>query len=101
MVLGIEDKVSSLLFNGLHKTQTIQTSEDIRAIFIKIGIGAEEHDVTWNSVMVKYLVLQQDKAVVDLQLIGVPAIFVNERYMIKQTAICRLKIAISNSSLIL
>lgn len=83
MALGVEDKVSPLLFDALQKTQTIQTPDDIRAVFVKAGVSAEEYDSAWNSFVVKSLVVQQEKAAADLQLRGVPAMFVNGKYMVK------------------
>lgn len=83
MALGVEDKVSPLLFEGLQKTQTIHIPEDIRAIFIKAGVKAEEYDSAWNSFVVKYLILKQEKAANDMQIRGVLAIFVNGKYMVK------------------
>ncbi|OZI14996.1 protein disulfide oxidoreductase DsbA [Sodalis-like symbiont of Philaenus spumarius] len=83
MALGVEDKVSPLLFDGLQKTQTIRTPDDIRAVFVKAGVSAEEYDSAWNSFVVKSLVVQQEKAATDLQLRSVPAMFVNGKYMLK------------------
>ncbi|MEA9392404.1 thiol:disulfide interchange protein DsbA [Acerihabitans sp. TG2] len=83
MALGVEDKVSPLLFEGIQKTQTIQTPADIRNVFIKAGVSAAEYDGAWNSFVVKSLVVQQEKAASDLQLRGVPAMFVNGKYMVK------------------
>ncbi|WP_413736438.1 thiol:disulfide interchange protein DsbA [Sodalis sp. RH21] len=83
MALGVEDKVSPLLFDGIQKTQTIQTPADIRDVFIKAGVSAQEYDGAWNSFVVKSLVVQQEKAASDLQLRGVPAMFVNGKYMVK------------------
>ncbi len=83
MALGVEDKVSPLLFHGIQKTQTIQTPDDIRNVFIKAGVSAAEYDGAWNSFVVKSLVVQQEKAASDLQLRGVPAMFVNGKYMVK------------------
>ncbi|MGP4123900.1 MAG: thiol:disulfide interchange protein DsbA [Sodalis sp. (in: enterobacteria)] len=83
LALRIEDKVSPLLFNALQKTQTIQTPDDIRAIFIKAGVSAEEYDATWNSFVVNSLIIQQKKAAADLQLRAVPAMFINGKYMVK------------------
>lgn len=83
MALGVEDKVSPLLFDGIQKTQTVQTPADIRDVFIKAGVSGEEYDSAWNSFVVKSLVVQQEKAAADLQLRGVPAMFVNGKYMVK------------------
>lgn len=83
MALGVEDKVSPLLFDDLQETQTIQTPDDIRAVFVRAGVSAEEYDSAWNSFVVKSLFVQQEKAATDLQLRGVPAMFVNGKYMVK------------------
>lgn len=83
IALGLADKVSPLLFDGLQKTQTIQTPDDIRAVFVKAGVSTEEYDSAWNCFVVKSLVVQQEKAAAELQLRGVPAMFVNGKYMVK------------------
>ncbi|MBJ7223301.1 MULTISPECIES: thiol:disulfide interchange protein DsbA [unclassified Brenneria] len=83
MALGVEDKVSPLLFDAVQKTQALQKPEDIRKVFISAGVSAEEFDGALNSFVVKSLVVQQEKAAADLQLRGVPAMFVNGKYMIK------------------
>ncbi|WP_270222573.1 thiol:disulfide interchange protein DsbA [Kosakonia cowanii] len=84
MALGVEDKVSSPMFEAVQKTQTVQTVADIRDVFIKAGVKGEEYDAAWNSFVVKSLVAQQEKAAADLQLQGVPAMFVNGKYQIDQ-----------------
>lgn len=84
MALGVEDKISSTMFEAVQKTQTVQTVADIRDVFIKAGVKGEEYDAAWNSFVVKSLVAQQEKAAADLQLQGVPAMFVNGKYQIDQ-----------------
>lgn len=79
---GIEDKISVPLFEGIQKTQTIKTDADIRKVFIDAGVKPEEYDAAWNSFVVKSLVAQQEKAVADLQLQGVPAMYVNGKYIV-------------------
>lgn len=83
MALGVEDKITPLMFDAVQKTQTVQKPEDIREVFVKAGVSAEEFDGALNSFVVKSLVAQQEKAAADLQLRGVPAMFVNGKYMIK------------------
>ncbi|MBX4180974.1 thiol:disulfide interchange protein DsbA [Sodalis sp. CWE] len=83
MLLNIEDKVSPLLFEELQQKKTIKTLNDIRTIFSKIGISEEEYNLAWNSFSVKTLVLEQEKMASDLRVSGVPAVFINEKYMIK------------------
>jgi thiol:disulfide interchange protein DsbA len=85
--LGVEEKITPLMFEGIQKTQTIQTADDIRNVFIKAGISGEDYDSALNSFVVKSLVAQQVKAAEDLQLRGVPAMFVNGKYMIKNDGI--------------
>ncbi|CNJ17930.1 MULTISPECIES: thiol:disulfide interchange protein DsbA [Yersinia] len=87
MALGVEEKVTPLMFEGVQKTQTVQTPDDIRNVFIKAGVSGEDYDAALNSFVVKSLVVQQQKAAEDLQLRGVPAMFVNGKYMIKNDGI--------------
>lgn len=61
MALGVEDKVTVPLFEGVQKTQTIRSASDIRDVFINAGIKGEEYDAAWNSFVVKSLVAQQEK----------------------------------------
>ncbi len=83
MALGVEDKVSPLMFDAVQKTQTVQSPSDIRDVFIKAGVSGDEYDSALNSFVVKSLVVQQEKAAADLELRGVPAMFVNGKYMVK------------------
>ncbi|MCI4186270.1 thiol:disulfide interchange protein DsbA [Dickeya dianthicola] len=83
IALGVEEKVSPLMFDAVQKTQTVKKPEDIRQVFVAAGVKAEDYDSALNSFVVKSLVAQQEKAAADLQLRGVPAVFVNGKYMIK------------------
>ncbi|WP_431224437.1 thiol:disulfide interchange protein DsbA [Serratia sp. L9] len=83
MALGVEDKITQPMFEAIQKTQTVQTPDDIRNVFIKAGVPAEDYDSALNSFVVKSLVVQQEKAAEDLQLRGVPAVFVNGKYMVR------------------
>lgn len=87
MVLKVEDKVSPLLFEGIQKTESINTPADIKAVFIKAGVKSEEYDAALNSFVVKSLVVKQQQVVEEFQLPGVPAIFVNGKYMIRNNGI--------------
>ncbi|NUU65998.1 thiol:disulfide interchange protein DsbA [Enterobacteriaceae bacterium BIT-l23] len=80
--LGVQDKITAPMFEAVQKTQTVQSVADIRQVFIDAGVKAEEYDAAWNSFVVKSLVAQQEKAAADLQLQGVPAMFVNGKYAI-------------------
>jgi thiol:disulfide interchange protein DsbA len=82
MALGVEDKITAPMFEAVQKTQTVQTTADIRKVFVDAGVKGEEYDAAWNSFVVKSLVAQQEKAAADLQLQGVPAMFVNGKYQL-------------------
>lgn len=83
MALGVEDKITQPMFEAIQKTQIVQTPDDIRKVFVNAGVAGEDYDAALNSFVVKSLVAQQEKAAEDLQLRGVPAIFVNGKYMVK------------------
>ncbi|AYM92705.1 MULTISPECIES: thiol:disulfide interchange protein DsbA [Serratia] len=83
MALGVEDKITQPMFEAIQKTQTVQTPDDIRKVFVNAGVAGEDFDAALNSFVVKSLVAQQEKAAEDLQLRGVPAVFVNGKYMVK------------------
>ncbi|WP_213990704.1 thiol:disulfide interchange protein DsbA [Sodalis sp. dw_96] len=82
MALGIEDKILSPMFEAVQKTGTVRNNADIRTVFIDAGVKPEEYDAAWNSFVVKSLVAQQEKAAADLQLQGVPAMYVNGKYLL-------------------
>ncbi|URJ24837.1 thiol:disulfide interchange protein DsbA [Candidatus Blochmanniella camponoti] len=83
IALRIENRISPILFTAIQKQQSIHTVEDIREIFIKSGVNAEEFDIAWDSVLVKSLILDQEQAAINFRLRGVPSIFINGKYMIK------------------
>jgi thiol:disulfide interchange protein DsbA len=82
IVMKIEDKVTPIIFDGIQKTQTINTKADIRNAFIKAGVSGEEYDSALNSFMVKSVASEERNAAKAFELQGVPATFVNGKYMI-------------------
>lgn len=83
VALGVEDKVSDAIFDGIQKTQTITDPASLKATFVKAaGITPEAYDAAWNSFAVKAFVAQQQKAAADFQIQGVPAVYVNGKYLI-------------------
>lgn len=82
MALGVEDKITVPMFEAVQKTQTIQNASDIRKVFVNAGILGEEYDAAWNSFVVKSLVAQQERTAADFQLRGVPAMYVDGKYML-------------------
>ncbi|PZD57804.1 thiol:disulfide interchange protein DsbA, partial [Pantoea ananatis] len=50
MALGVEDKVTSPIFDGIQKSQTITDAASLKDVFIKAaGISSEQYDAAWNS----------------------------------------------------
>lgn len=83
MALGVEDKVTAPIFDGIQKSQTITDPASLKDVFVKAaGITPEAYDAAWNSFVVKSLVAQQEKVAADVNLRGVPAMFVNGKYMV-------------------
>lgn len=82
MALGVEDKITVPMFEAVQKTQTVKNEADIRKVFVDAGVPGEEYDAALNSFVVKSLVAQQEKAAADFQLRGVPAMYVDGKYML-------------------
>ncbi|MGL4544242.1 MAG: thiol:disulfide interchange protein DsbA [Plesiomonas sp.] len=86
-VLGVEEKVAPVLFEGIQKSRSIKTPADIRAAFEKIGVNGEEYDAALNSFMVSSFVAQQSKAAQDFQVEGVPAFYINGKFRVEARGI--------------
>lgn len=82
IALGVEDKITSPMFEAVQKELSIKNIDDIRRVFIDAGIKAEDFDGAWNSFAVKALVAKQEKAAMDVELRGVPAMFVKGKYQL-------------------
>lgn len=83
IALGVEDKVSPLMFDAVQKSQTVKAPADIRDVFIKAGVSGQDYDAALNSFVVKSLVVQEEKAAADFGLQGVPSVYVNGKYQVK------------------
>ncbi|AOM42017.1 thiol:disulfide interchange protein DsbA [Xenorhabdus hominickii] len=87
IVMKVEDKVTPILFEGIQKTQTINNKADIRNAFIKAGVSGEEYDAALNSFIVQSVAAKERQAAQDFNLTGVPAVFINGKYMINNGGI--------------
>ncbi|GJJ80811.1 thiol:disulfide interchange protein DsbA [Pasteurella canis] len=81
MATGVEDKVKEALFQAAQKN-VLRSMEDIRNIFLKKGISAEQFDGGINSFAVTALVNKQVNAAEQFKVRGVPDFYVNGRYRI-------------------
>lgn len=82
MQLGVEDKVKPLLFEAVQKKKSIASPADIRAVFIKAGVRAEDYDAAWGSFAVLSLTMKQHELANRVGLRRVPAMFINGKYQI-------------------
>lgn len=88
MVMGIEDKILDPIFDGLQKTQTIRDEESLKTAFVKAaGITQQSFDAAWDSFAVKALLSQQQRAVKDFKIDGVPTVFINGKYQINNSGL--------------
>ncbi len=44
IALGVEDKITAPMFEAVQKTQTVQTTADIRKVFVDAGVKGEDYD---------------------------------------------------------
>ncbi|WP_081297042.1 DsbA family protein [Gilliamella sp. App4-10] len=81
-VLGIEDKASDALYNAVQKDKTIKTADDIKMVFEKLGISAEEFDKTKDNFLVKAFMAQQADAIKEMKPESIPTVIVNRKFYI-------------------
>lgn len=85
VVLGIEDKITNPIFEGVQTTKTIKSADDIKMVFIQAGVSEESYEANKNSFAVKGFIAKQEGAMKALGLDGVPAVFVNGTYKVNQS----------------
>ncbi len=82
--LGIEDKMVPVFFNRIHTMNKPPRNEkEIRQIFLDEGVNADEFDGTYNSFAINSMVNRFDKSFQDSGLTGVPALIVNNKYLVE------------------
>lgn len=81
-VMGVTDKVEHPLFIAVQRDKTINTPEDIAAIFRDAGITPETYSNAKNSMVVKAFIARQDAMVKAFKVSGTPSIYVMGRYLI-------------------
>lgn len=81
MATGNTDKVKEDLFNAAQKDK-LRSMNDIREIFIKHGISAEQFDSGINSFVVNALVNKQINLAEQMKVRSVPDFYVNQRFRV-------------------
>ena len=78
----------SVLFNYIQTLNQLPRNEaEVRQIFIDEGVPAAEFDGAFNSFAVNSMVARFDKSFEDAGLTGVPAVIVNNKYLVKTNKI--------------
>ncbi len=81
VLLNVEDKVSPVIFNRIHKYNKPPKNEaELRQIFLDEGVTEAQFDGTYNSFAVNAMSNRFDTAFRDTGLRGVPAVVVNGKY---------------------
>lgn len=84
VVLGVENKITPVLFARVHDMQKPPRNDnELRQIFLDEGVSAEDFDGAFNSFAVNSMVNRFNKAFQDSGLTGVPAIIVNNKYLVE------------------
>lgn len=86
MLSGLEGKVEPLLFEATMVSRTLKTPEDIRAVFVKAGMPAEEYERMLASQEVADMTEKQKRLFKEYRVTGTPSIYVNGRYHIENGA---------------
>ena len=83
IALKIEDKMVPVMFNRIHTMNKPPRDEaELRQIFLDEGVDAKKFDAAYSGFAVDSMVRRFDKAFKDSGLSGVPAVVVNNRYLI-------------------
>lgn len=82
--LGVDDKLVPLMFNRIHVQNKAPRDEaELRQFFLDNGVSAKDFDGTFNSFAIDSMMRRYDKAFKDAGLSGVPAIIVNNKYLVE------------------
>ncbi|MEZ8196536.1 MULTISPECIES: thiol:disulfide interchange protein DsbA/DsbL [Vibrio] len=88
IALKVEDKMVPILFNRIHNMRKAPKDDaELRQIFLDEGIDAAKYDAAFNGFAVDSMVRRSDKAFKDSGLTGVPAVIVNNRYLVEAQSI--------------
>jgi thiol:disulfide interchange protein DsbA len=88
VALKIEDQMTPVLFNRIHNMrQAPKNNEELRQIFLDEGVDAKKFDSAFKGFAVDSMVRRFDKQFKDSGLSGVPAVIVNNKYLIQAQGI--------------
>ena len=82
-LLNVENDLSNAMFTAIHQQKRrFASRDDIRNVFIDAGVDGSKFDAAINSFAVNGKVARMDKNTEDMNIRGVPALIVNDKYLI-------------------
>ena len=88
LVLKVEDKMVPVMFNRIHNMRKAPKDDaELRQIFLDEGVDAKKFDAAFNGFAVDSMVRRFDKQFKDSGLSGVPAVLVNNKYLVEAQSI--------------
>ena len=87
-LLKVEDAFAAALFNQIHQQRKPpQNRSDIAKLFAGLGIAAAQLDAHFDSLPVNSMVTEYDDAVAAANIRSVPSFVVNNKYLVKISAV--------------
>ncbi|MGY3568347.1 thiol:disulfide interchange protein DsbA/DsbL [Vibrio paucivorans] len=88
VAMKVEDKMVPVMFNRIHNMRKAPKDDaELRQIFVDEGIDGKKFDAAFNGFAVDSMVRRFDKQFKDSGLSGVPAVVVNNRYLVQSQSI--------------
>lgn len=88
LALNVEEQMLPVMFNRIHNQRKApKNDQELRQIFTDEGIDGAKFDATFNGFAVDSMVRRFDKQFQDSGLTGVPAVVVNNRYLVQAQGI--------------
>lgn len=81
-VLGVQSKMEKIIFNAVQEKNSIKSKDDIKQLFIDIGVPADKYDSVKDSLSVRSLTLEQINAANDFKVTGTPSYYVAGKYLL-------------------
>jgi len=98
IALKVEDKMVPVMFRRIHDlNQPPRNDEELRQIFLDEGVDAKKFDSAFKGFAVDSMVRRFDKQFKDSGLSGVPAVVVNNKYLVESGSIQSLDSALIRS----
>ncbi|ANQ23020.1 thiol:disulfide interchange protein [Vibrio natriegens] len=88
VALKVEDKMVPVMFNRIHNLRKAPRDDaELRQIFLDEGVDEKKFDSAFKGFAVDSMVRRMDKQFEDSDLTGVPAVIVNNKYLVQAQSI--------------